>query len=356
MLIDWLTARCSWESMTPEIRDSLTKVGDRVMRYCPVTSEVRWESSAWDSVRSDSHQIACRVGSDAFWLQGSPARVCGSGDAVFGEGASSSLDLPGCLVTMVDFLSAQLLQPLPRDPSLWIVSRIDITQNLLLDDLPAVRVALRYLRECEGGRYRVSQQAGDTVYWSHRSRLRSGKAYAKGPHLEYMMKKPDYTGREYSAIELQQASRLLRMEMKLGAQYFRERLSLKWYDLSPDDLRAEWSGYFGRMIGEATMKTDGDVKGRVLEAARRIVQAKNPERSGEGQGKAAYAMWLLIQAEGWQAARETTPKTSWYRNIKILHAAGLGDMDISAGKVIPFRQKIIECQQVNTWDDLRKAA
>ena len=76
---------------------------------------------------------------------------------------------------MVAFASTHLGIWLPDHPEVWIVSRADITQNIMLDSLSDVRVALRYLRECEGGRYRVSQQAGDTVYWSHRSRLRKGR-------------------------------------------------------------------------------------------------------------------------------------------------------------------------------------
>ena len=108
MLIDWITARLESDHLNPEVWAGLRFLQDRVQRFCPKTGEVRWETCPWDSVRSDSHSLAIKVGGDALWLQGSPARVCGSGDAVFGEGPSASLDLPGCLSAMVAFASTHL--------------------------------------------------------------------------------------------------------------------------------------------------------------------------------------------------------------------------------------------------------
>lgn len=339
MLIDWISAYLPMDAIPVEDWRHLQSLTDRVRRFCPKTGELRWETSAWESVRSDSHQIAFRVTGDAVFVQGSPARVCGSGDAVFGEGPSAALDLVGCLDRMISFVSVPLGVSLTRDVTKWHVSRIDITGNLLLDDLPAVRVALRTLRECEGGRYRVSQQAGDTVYWSHKSRLRSGKAYAKGPHIDYQLKKSDYTGREYSVNERLLINRLLRLELKLGAQWLRERAGCPWYALDNERLTNEWRDYFERMIGEADMTTD-NIEDRIKSVA-----------DTDGQAKAAYSLFLLIQAKGWQKAREVTSKTTWYRSLKFLHKAGLGDADISAGNVVQFRRKVLECQVIHSWAD-----
>ncbi|TPQ24994.1 phage/plasmid replication protein, II/X family [Methylomonas koyamae] len=343
MLIDWITAYLPMTEIPTDHWQELRKMTDRVMRYCPRTGETRWESSAWDSIRSDSHQIAFRVGSDAIWIQGSPARVCGSGDAVFGEGPSAALDLVGCLSRMASFVSQQIQLDLPCNPHVWHVTRIDVTGNLILDDLAAVRIALRTLRECEGGRYRVSQQAGDTVYWSHKSRLRSGKAYAKGPHIEYQTKKADYSGREYTKPEKDLISRLLRLELKLGSQWIRERIegNKKWYELTKSDLKNEWNTYFKRMIGEADMKNDDELKDRIIAAAKT-----------EGQGKSAYMFFLFIKQNGWQAAKENYPKATFFRHTKILRAAGLGDADISTGNVVQLRRKVLECQVVNNWSEL----
>ena len=343
MLIDWITARLESDHLNPEVWAGLRFLQDRVQRFCPKTGEVRWETCPWDSVRSDSHSLAIKVGGDALWLQGSPARVCGSGDAVFGEGPSASLDLPGCLSAMVAFASTHLGIWLPDHPEVWIVSRADITQNIMLDSLSDVRVALRYLRECEGGRYRVSQQAGDTVYWSHRSRLRKGKAYAKGPHVEHMVKQANYTGRVYTEAELKASNKLLRLEETIGCQFFKSksRDKIHWYQLTPKMLIEEWNSYFNRMIGNAEMNTDTDIRLNLEAVAPTL-----------GQARSAHACWLLIQHVGWEKARNTYPARSWYRHIKILRDAGIGDMDISAGRIVPFRQKIIEARHVNTWRDL----
>ncbi len=359
MLIDWITAYLPMDKVDQEHWQQLRLLTERVMRFKPdegnqTTDDcyflinrdsVVYETAAWESVRSDSHQIAFRVGGDAIWIQGSPARVCGSGDAVFGEGAAGALDLRGCLDRMAGFVSGIINIPLSADYADWHVSRIDITGNLVLDDLAAVREALRILRNCEGGRYRVSQQAGDTVYWSHKSRLRSGKAYAKGPHIDYQTKKQDYTGRAYTVGEKKLLQRLLRLELKLGAQWLRERAGKAWHELSKEDLTNEWKNYFLRMIGETEMKTNDDVKERILAAAKT-----------EGQGKGAYCCFLLIQSQGWEKAKDDYPARTWYHHLKILRQAGLGDADISAGNVVPLRRRIIECQVVHTWLELQNVA
>lgn len=349
MLIDWITARVEFEHIPRDSWDHFRALTDRVIRFDPVSGEIKWEVGAWDSIRSDSHQISFRVGSDAVWLQGSPARVCGDGDAVFGSGASAALDVPGCLKAMVDFINLRIGMPLP-DVSKFLVTRIDVTGNLLLDDLAAVRVALRVLRECEGGRYRVSQQSGDTVYWSHKSRLQSGKAYAKGPHIEYMTKKPGYSGRQYSEPEKQLANRLLRLELKLGSQYLRERIGKPWFEITPEELKTLWADYFFRMIGSAEMTTEADLKDRIQSV---FIGEK---QITPGAAKAAYGCFLMIKNEGWEKARESYSTPSWYRHLKILRLAGLGDADIAAGAVVQFRRKVIESQLVASWADIIKLA
>ncbi|MDB6060354.1 MAG: putative Phage replication protein [Verrucomicrobiaceae bacterium] len=241
---------------------------------------------------------------------------------------------------MVDYLSARLGVELPP-AHLWIVSRIDVTGNLELGSLAEVRQSLAILRNIEGGRYRVSQQAGDTVYWSHLSKMRSGKAYAKGPHLRHLMKNPKYTGCSYSAQDIEHADRLLRLELKIGREWFSRN---NWRELSPSSIRDEWEKYFGRMIGGAEMVTDDDIQKRVMACAKT-----------EGQGRAAFGCWVMIKAEGWERARGFFAKTSWYRHLEILRAAGLRDADISAGQVVPLRRRILEAQMVTTWDQLRAA-
>ncbi len=338
MLIDWVTVRVNLEHCSEQVRAAALALGDRICRYCPTSGEIRYESQAWDSIRSDSHQVSIRCTGD-LWIQGSPARLMGDGCAVFGSGASRALDLVGCVNRMTQFVQDYLGAGQLPAIDLWKVTRVDVTGNLKLKDLGAVREALSILRNCEGGRYRVSQQQGDTVYWSHSSKHRSGKAYAKGPHLAHMMKKPDYTGRSYTPQELSDASQLLRLELSLKREFFAR--CDDWKALTPADLKAEWDSYFERMIGGAEVSTEHDLKKRILEAA-----------PTEGQGRAAWGLWCIIKAQGWEAARECSSRPTWYRNLKILRAAGLGDADISAGNVVALRKRIIDAQMVNDWSQI----
>ena len=346
MLIDWITARLPERFFDRHEWYHLMSLTDRVSRYCGKTGELRWESAAWESVRSDSHQIAFRVGSDAIWIQGSPARLMGEGDTVFGLGASAALDLTGCVERMSAFVFDQVGLPLRGHPWDWIVSRIDVTGNLLLNSLVDVREALRILRNVEGGRYRVSQKAGDTVYWSTNSRLRKGKAYAKGPHLEYQMRKKGYDGKRYVTEEICLANRLLRLELTLGAQWLREeRSGKKWHELTNGDLYEEWESYFSRMVGDMETTNDRELKEKIYLVA-----------PTAGQAKAAYGTWALIQSQGWEQARDMHSSRTWYRNLKILRNAGLSDADLSAGRIVEFRRQLIECQLVESWEELRKVA
>lgn len=345
-MLDWVTARLDWTRFPREDWAKLLELGDRVQRYNPATGEVVWESHAWESIRSDSHGLTFRVGSDALWMQGSPARVIGDGCNVFGAGASAAMDVTGC----VDRMRSYLFQVLPvDDPSSsaadWIVSRVDVTKNLDLGDLGSVRNALRVLRDLEGGRYRVSQKAADTVYWSHTSRLRSGKAYAKGPHLEYLMRKRGYDGKQYRPEEIAAAGRLLRLELRLGSQFWRERSGKPWHEWTREEFEQQWNDYFGRMIGDAEVTDDSDLKQRVMAAAKT-----------EGQGRAAYGCWALIQSEGWERAREMYPLRTWYRHLKVLRAAGLADADLSAGRIVQLRRRIIEARIVTSWAEIRNVA
>lgn len=333
MLVDWLTIRVSMDRLTPEARLVLNELGDRICCYCPKTGHVHYEAPRWNSVRSDSHQIAVKAGSD-LWIQGSPARVLGDGDTVFGSGASSDLNLKMCGHAMIQFVANQLGITLPWVTD-WIVSRVDVTQNYALANLDEVHSALAILARTSGGRFRVSSMHGDTVYYNQKSRLRAGKGYSKGSHLEWLMRQPKYDGRRYTVEEIELAKKILRLELRLGREWFRRN---SWLEVTPDELRREFHSYFDRMIGGAEMGAGNDLRERIYQVS-----------DTQGQGAAAYSMWLLITHEGWEVARQNTSKTTWYRNLKVLRKAGLSDADVSHGRVVPLRRKIIECQQVDNW-------
>ena len=287
--------------------------------------------------------MAIKASKYSLAIQGSPARVMGSGDAVFGSGAAGrNLFAAGC--AMLHFVSKMLHIFLLPSLNLWKLTRSDITVNYLLPSLAGVRVALAELRSVEGGRYRVSQQAGDTVYWSHLSRLRAGKAYSKGPHLRYMLSQSSYSGLPYPESDILLADRLLRLELRLGREFWR-RLMVPWWSLDWSFLSKQHDDFFMRMLGDEGVKgVDMSFLSQILKVA-----------PSEGHGKAAARTWALIQSFGWQAARESMPKTSWYRHLQILRAAGLGDADISAGRIVSLRRPLV-MSPVASWEDLRKAA
>ena len=89
------------------------------------------------------------------------------------------------------------------------------------------------------------------------------------------------------------------------------------------------------------MEADNDLQERIIAAAKT-----------EGQGRAAYGCWVMIQNEGWERARQFFSKTTWYRNLKILRSAGLGDADISAGKVVPLRRRFMEARLITDWSQI----
>ena len=342
MLIDWVTAKLPERHLSDETLNALRGFGARVMKVGG-DGNIEWECSAWESIRSDSHQVAFQVGAGEIRIQGSPARIMGDGCTVFGSGAAAALDLPGCVHRMAAFVRQTIGSDVNVPPRFWQVTRVDVTENLVLDSLEQVREALKVLSGVEQGRLKVSQKAGDTVYWQHRSRYKSGKAYAKGPHLRYLLKRKTYTGRTYSEGELQKAEKLLRLELSLKRDYWRKQCEVEWWEMKPNELRAEWKNYFGDMLEGDEIQTD-DLRERLRAIA-----------DTEGQASSAYGTWLLIEGQGWERAKNATSKSTWYRNIKLLHKAGLNQVALSTGKVVLFKRKsrpVMELESVDNWGQL----
>lgn len=345
-MIDWVTAHCPLDEFLEEEQRRMVLMTDRIMRYNPMTGDMVYETAAWDSVRSDSHSIVVRVTHTELWFQGSPARCIGDGDAVFSSGPSAAEDLVGCVARMAAFVGCQLCLSRVPIPGSWDVTRVDVTRNFLLDSRAEVRQMLIYLRNAEGGRLRVTNQAGDSVYWNATSRYIKGKAYAKGPQLVAMQKKRDYHGREYTAEEITLADRILRLELTLFCRQWKKNWQLEdWTKITPTRLDEAWQDYFGRFIGQTIMND---------EELRQRIQSVSPTL---GQAKAAYTAWYLIKSMGYEMARESMSQSTWYRNLRNLKLAGLKVTDLGNGKVIPFRvQKVVSGHQVASWAELRRVA
>jgi len=345
MLIDYLTLRIPYRWMHPEQVLQCQQLSDWIIRVNPLTGDIRYKISAWESVRSDSHQIAARAGIDCLYIQGSPARAMGTGDAVFGD-PDHALDIIQCAHAMC----VQVAGAVGFIPNWWQaeVRRVDVTDNLLLEGLPQVKQALSYLRNTEGGRYRVSQTAGDTVYWSQKSELKSGKAYAKGPHLRQMVQRYGYSGCIYTDEQIQAADCILRPELSLRSKYWRERAYKRWFEYTAQDLQAEHKDYFDRMLSKDAEILNGKLSMNDEKLKERVIAvAPTP-----GQGRAAWATWLLIQSQGWQVVKDTLAHNTFYRHVRILRDAGLNDLDISNGKVVSITTKPIVMHSVSSWAEL----
>ncbi len=346
-MIDWVTIRLNYLVFSdPPFVNSLLANNDRIMKISK-DGELVWEKSCWESIQSDSHQISVRFGSDALWIQGSPTRLEGRGCNVFGEGASARGDLFGCVSQMVRFVMKQLgvvVKPSEWERFIkqWKVSRVDVTRNLLLTSEEEVKDTLEALRGVNTGRYRVSSSYGSTIYFSHSSRLKSGKAYAKGRHLLYQNKKGNLPF-QYSDEEIELASHLLRLELKLGAQWWRERAGGHWSTVTAESLLQINRDYFNSLIGEATVMKENDIEARLLEVA-----------PSKGQAKAAYYFWALIQSVGLEQAKAATAGRTFYRHLKLLRAIGLADADFSARKVTETRRPVTILQEVTSWGQLRE--
>lgn len=346
-MYDWLTLRIDLADL-PKWVDlkALVELSDVIERYNPVTGEMVYQTSAWDSIRSDSHGLSFRVGTELA-IQGSPARCWRNGCNVWGS--RSIIQCARLMVALFTRVTGVRL-PDPMRCEGWRVSRVDITQNYDLGSLANVRTALEYLRGLQGGRYRVSQTAGDTVYWSQRSRRRSGKAYAKGPHIAYQIKKGNTTAL-YSDAELEYLNRLIRLELKLGSQFWSDfyKEGGNWRYIDWEYMSGVHAAFFGPMIGSDKIGVDMGVEllDKIRDAA---VQLGHKETAGDR----AHCTFQMIKSMGYEHAREIIARPTWYRHLSILRQAGLGDLDIAQATVTPLR-RTITMRSVSSWSDLLAA-
>lgn len=336
-MIDWLTLKVDAMELGEEVIRRLRELSGRVVKL-DAQGAIEWESVARENIRSDSHQVTVCMGGE-LTICGSPARVMGTSN-VFGSG-----DIRECAAAMIGFVSSQVGVLLPTVDR-WRSTRVDVTHNYDLGSLANVRAALLALRHAEGGRYQL-RTAAESVYWSVRSAVRSGKAYAKGPHLAYARKQGT---QECTDEEIEVANRFLRLELSLRSQYWREHAAKRWCEHSEQDLDELHEKYFEQLVGGLEVTEMCDVQKRCIQAA--IDLGKS-----EGQGKAAFAHWCLIKAEGFERARELTAPSTHRRHVKVLREAGLSWADFQAGRVVPIRRTpLVLAQPVRSWSEVRLSA
>ena len=334
MMLDYMTLAINALECPTKALEFLEGRQDLIMRVTP-EGELVWRIPARSDIRSDTHQITVRLGS-TLDIYGSPARCMGDGqNNVFG-----SFDILECFHAVIAFVSGVIGCPLPDDPKLWDLRRLDVTGNYDLGSLANVKQALNYLRHTEGGRYQV-KTAAESVYWSPKSRLRAGKAYAKGPHMQYMIGKGKA---QLCEKRLAMAQRLLRLELKLGSQFWKRDADGPWYDCTSEYLKVVHSKFFEQFIGSVEVSEMDDVLGKLQQIA-----------STAGRAKAAYKTWLLIQTHGMEQARALTGRSAWYQHKALLKQVGISWADMHAQKIVPFRRRtIVLGDPVASWEDLER--
>lgn len=342
-MIDWMTLRYPLRHLPGAISDRIRDSLGSIIMFGP-DGVSKWEKSVLDfeALRSDTPGLCWTVtgnsdGDQMLTIGASPAFLA-YGNNVFG---------PGCprqgATVLVRFAQKCLAAILPP-PEKWECRRIDVTENYALGSVREVKQFLRQLMTADAGRAKATSGGGDSVYWNKGSDLRKGKAYAKGPQLRHLLKKNKL---EISDDLLDSVDRLARLELTLGARWFRrlEEAGQHWWDLTESELQEQHAEYFGRFVGRQEV-TD---MGTLLEELEKV--APTP-----GQALAAHRTWAMIRSVGYELARESMPPRTWYRHCKFLRAAGLSDADIGAGNVLPFRRReICIAQPVRSWADLRVA-
>lgn len=333
-MIDWLTLKLPRECLGLEAYGVLEDRAGRVMAINP-DGTIAWRCVMRESVRSDSHQLVVHANGLDVVLMGSPARVVHSHN-VFGSG-----DIRSCALDMIAFASQHTGVTLPIDLSLWRCSRTDVTENYDLGSAAEVRQALLFLRSAEGGRYQV-RTSSESVYWSVQSRVRSAKAYHKGPHLLYLWRKNLCDATEW---EREAAQRLLRLELSLKSEWWR-REPRPWYEWTQAQFGGVFDAFFSKLVGSVEVVEMDMLLGRFEKVA-----------ATKGQALAAYRTWSLVKSVGAAETSASMPRPSWYRHRKIMFDAGLSFADLQAGNVVPLRRRpIVLGQPVRSWGDLGRIA
>lgn len=351
MLIDWLTLRIKLDSALGQ--NLLDRIRDCMGYTFCVDSDnnLKWKKHALDidKLRTDSQGLYWSITADGqsqsyLTVGASPASVDNDGLNVFG-----STDIEYCSTVLIEHAGRALEAILP-DWVHWQCRRLDITANYDMGNSSQVKQALRLLLGTDAPRRRTNSdtKGGDTVYWNPTSDLQAGKAYHKGAHLRFMCRRGNLC-LDDETLEL--ADNLLRLELKLGARWFRRYEQDRgddWHTLTHYELTEIHHKFFNSLIGE------GDVEvadmGTLLKELEKVCPTK-------GRALAAHRTFALIKTIGYSQTQASMGRATFYKHCAFLRLAGLSNADLCAGVVIPFRrQALILREPVTAWTQIRKAA
>lgn len=345
MLIDWLTLRFPLsldlgKNLTERILDCMG------MTVCvDSTGKEKWRKHSLDidKLRSDSVGLYWSITADGqgtryLTIGASPSSIENEGLNVFG-----SLDIEHCANVLIKHAGRSLKAILPNWTE-WQCRRLDITANYDMGNAAQVKQALRLLLGTDAPRRRTNsdKRGGDSVYWNPSSDLQAGKAYHKGAHLRVLVRRGDLVIDDET---LDLADNLLRLELKLGARWFR-RYEEKddWFTLTPYELTEIHHKFFSSLIGGGDLEVND--MGTLLQELENVCPTK-------GRALAAHRTWALIKAIGYTQTQNSMPKTTFHRHMRDLRAAGISSADLCAGVVHTFRQKTLLLREpVLRWSDI----
>lgn len=332
-MIDWLTLKTDVKNLNDETRNQLKMLQGTIYKISPDGS-CEWQVPARATIRSDSHQVQVQLSSSFLTISGSPARL-NSSTNVFGSG-----DITQCATSMLFHVSSSQQIELPKI-EYFSCTRVDVTHNYDLHSPANVRQALMTLRHAHGGRFQV-KTTSESVYWSTHSQHRSGKAYHKGAHLEYLAKQ----GHDIDPEHIRLANNLLRLELKLGHEFWRKQATKHFTQYSEAELNAFHYEYFSNLIGKVEVTDMTDIKHNCIAAAKALSFT-------EGRGRSAYLYWLTIQQLGYEVCRQSTHERTHRQHIRVLKQAGLSYSDFQAGRVVALRRTpLVIAAPVESWEQI----
>jgi II/X family phage/plasmid replication protein len=363
-MLDWLSLYCPLESLPdPLAAVEYRKSRPHVVRINPLSGDVQalvlddggevmiegsidWSSPVYESIRSDSHHVTVRVSGDRVSVFGSPARSMGFPNNVFG-----SSDIVACARAHIAVAAQSLPFVLP-DVAAWYLTRADITRNYWLGGQTEVNQALVYLRQAEGGRLKVNNKYAETVYWNEKSDLNANKAYSKGHHIQYQLKKNQA---QIEAWQIPLVNGLLRLENSRRGKWFRRlrESGRDWKTLTVDELNSLHFEAFSKIIG--TSQIEVSEMDSILDSLKSVINPKTNKSISESQALSAYRTWGLVKMIGVEEAKASMAPRTWTHHKGLLFAAGLSWADFAAGNVVPFRRKVITLgEPVESWEGVLK--
>lgn len=348
MLIDWLTLRIK---LNVNLGQNLL---DRILDCMGYTFCVdsdgneKWRKHALDidKLRSDSQGLYWSITADGqsqryLTIGASPSSIENEGLNVFG-----SVDIEHCATVLIEHAGRALKAILPNWNN-WQCRRLDITANYDMGNAAQVKQALRLLLATDAPRRRTNSDSkgGDTVYWNPTSDLQAAKAYHKGAHLRMMSRRGNILVDDET---LDLADNLLRLELKLGARWFRRYEERDdWHTLTAYELTEIHHKFFYSLIGGGVEVHD---MGTLLQELEKVCPTK-------GRALAAHRTWALVKTIGYTQTKESMPGRTFRLHCEYLRLAGLSSADLCAGVVIPFRrQSLVLREPVTSWTQIRMAA